>query len=68
VGGKYYGRHTPHGQIPGTSVRFLQKNDIVVQYSTPGEPQQNGVAKMRNRILMDTVRSMLSYSIIPIGL
>jgi hypothetical protein len=41
---------------------------MIVQYSTPGEPQQNGVAKRRNRILMDTVRSMLSYSTLPIGL
>jgi hypothetical protein len=34
----------------------------------PGEPQQNGVAERRNRILMDMVRSMLSYSTLPIGL
>jgi hypothetical protein len=34
----------------------------------PGEPQQNGVAERRNRTLMDMVRSMLSYSTLPIGL
>jgi hypothetical protein len=33
-----------------------------------GESQQNGVAEMRNRTLMDMVRSMLSYSTLPIGL
>jgi hypothetical protein len=33
-----------------------------------GEPQQNGVAEMRNRTLMDMVRSMLSYSTLPIDL
>jgi hypothetical protein len=34
----------------------------------PDEPQQNGVAERRNRTLMDMVRSMLSYSTLPIGL
>jgi hypothetical protein len=34
----------------------------------PGEPQQNGVAEMRNRTLMDMVRSMMSYSTLPLGL
>jgi hypothetical protein len=49
-------------------VRFLRENDIVAQYSTPDEPQQNGVAEMRNRTLMDMVSSMLSYSTLPLGL
>ena len=57
-GGEYYGRHTPYGQVPGPFARFLQENGIVAQYSTPGEPQQNGVAERRNRTLMDMVRSM----------
>jgi hypothetical protein len=34
----------------------------------PNEPQQNGVAEMCNHTLMDMVRSMLSYSTLPIGL
>lgn len=33
-----------------------------------GEPQQNGVAERRNRTLMDMVRSMMSYSTLPLGL
>jgi transposase InsO family protein len=49
-------------------VRFLQKNDIVIQYSMPDNPQQNGVAERCNRTLMDMVRSMLSYSTLPISL
>jgi transposase InsO family protein len=49
-------------------MRFLQENDIVAQYSMPGEAQQNGVAERRNHILMDIVRSILSYSTLPIGL
>ncbi|WVZ79675.1 hypothetical protein U9M48_027228 [Paspalum notatum var. saurae] len=41
--------------------RFLQENGIVTQYSTPGEPQQNGVAERRNHTLMD----MEPFSSIP---
>jgi transposase InsO family protein len=67
-GGEYYGRHTPYGQISGPFVRFLQENDIVAQYFMPGESQQNGVAERCNHTLMDMVRSMLSYSTLPIGL
>jgi hypothetical protein len=67
-GGEYYGRHTPYGQVPGPFARFLEENGIVAQYSTPGEPQQNGVAERRNRTLMDMVRCMLSYSTLPISL
>ena len=67
-GGEYYGRHTPYGQVPGPIASFLQENGIIAQYSTPGEPQQNGVAEKRNRTLMDMVRSMLSYSTLPVGL
>jgi transposase InsO family protein len=52
----------------GLFVRFLRENGIVAQYSTPGEPQQNGVAERHNRTLMDMVRSMLSYSNLPLGL
>jgi hypothetical protein len=67
-GGEYYGRHIPYGQVPSPFARFLQKNGIVAQYSMPDDPQQNGVAKKHNRTLMDMVRSMLSYSTLPISL
>jgi hypothetical protein len=67
-GGEYYGRHTPYGQVLGPFARFLQENGIVSQYSTPGEPQQNGVAERRNHTLMDMVRSMLSYSTLSVNL
>jgi transposase InsO family protein len=67
-GGEYYGRHIPYGQVPGPFARFLQENGIVTQYSMPGDPQQNGVAKRRNRTLMNMVRSMLSYSTLLISL
>jgi hypothetical protein len=48
--------------------RFLSENHIVAQYSTPGEPQQNGVAEGHNKMLMDMVRSTLSYSNLPLCL
>jgi hypothetical protein len=67
-GGEYYGRHTPYGQVPGPFVRFLQENGIVAQYSMSGDPQQNRVSERRNRTLMDMMRSMLSYSTLPISL
>jgi hypothetical protein len=48
--------------------RLLQENGIVTQYLMPDDPQQNRVAERRNRTLMDMVRSMLSYSTLPISL
>ena len=35
--------------------------------AAPGTPQQNGVAKRRNKTLLDIVWSMLSYSTLPIS-
>jgi transposase InsO family protein len=67
-GGEYYGRHTRYGQVSGPFVRFLQENGIVAQYSMPDDPQQNRVAERRNHTLMDMVRSMISYSTLPISL
>jgi hypothetical protein len=66
--GEYYGRHTPYGQVLGPFVRFLQENCIVAQYSMSDDPQHNGVVERRNCTLMDMVRSMLSYSTLPISL
>jgi hypothetical protein len=67
-GGEYYSRHTPYGQVPGPFARFLQENGIVAQYSMSGDPQQIGVAERRNHTPMDMVKSMLSYSMLPISL
>ena len=46
---------------------YLTQEGIVSQLSAPGTPQQNGVAERRNRTLLDVVRSMLSYSSLPIS-
>jgi hypothetical protein len=67
-GGEYYGHHTPYGQVSGPFARFLQENGIVTQYSMSGDPQHNGVAERCNHTLMNMVRSMLSYSMLPISL
>ena len=47
-GGGYYGRYTEDEQAPGLFVKFFQENGIVVQYTMPGSPNQNGVAERRN--------------------
>ena len=66
-GGEYYGRYTESGQHLGPFARFLQEQGIVAQYTMPGTPDQNGVAERRNRTLMDMVRSMISYSTLPVS-
>jgi transposase InsO family protein len=67
-GGEYYGWHIPYGQVHEPFARFLQENGILAQYSTPGESQLNGVAERHNHTLMDMVRSMMSYSNLPLSL
>ncbi|EXB30863.1 Retrovirus-related Pol polyprotein from transposon TNT 1-94 [Morus notabilis] len=41
---------------------FLIEEGVVSQLTTPGTPQQNGIAERRNQTLLDIIRSMLSYS------
>ena len=64
-GEEYYGRYLEDGQAPGPFAKFLQEHGIVAQYTMPGSPDQNGVAKRRNQTLLDMVRSMLSSSKLP---
>ena len=45
--------------------QHLLENGIVSQLTTPGTPQQNGVAERRNITLLDMVWSMMSYSTLP---
>ena len=44
---------------------FLKDHGIMSQLTALGTPQQNGVAKRRNRALVDMVRSMMSFSTLP---
>jgi transposase InsO family protein len=64
-GGEYYGRYTEDGQAPGPFAKFLQEHGIVAQYTMLGSPDQNGVAKRKNRTLLDMVQSMFSSSNLP---
>ena len=59
-GGEFYGRYTESGQNKGPFALYLQECGIKAQYTTPGTPQQNGVAERRNRTLINMVRSMIS--------
>ena len=62
-GGEYNGKYDGSGeQHLGPFAKFLEECDIVPQYTMPGSPRMNGVAKRRNRTLKDTVRSMISHS------
>ncbi|GJX51016.1 putative zinc finger, CCHC-type containing protein [Tanacetum coccineum] len=64
-GGEYYGRHTDVGQAPGSFFNFCKYHGIINQYTMSGTSRQNGVAKRRNRTLMDMVHSMLANSKLP---
>ena len=44
---------------------FLQQKGIVAQRSCPYTPQQNGVAKRKNRHLLDVVHTLLLQSSVP---
>ena len=46
---------------------YLIENRIVSQLTAPGTPPQNGVVERRNKMLLDMVRSMMSYSTLPIS-
>ena len=45
----------------------LLEHGILSQLTAPGTPQQNGVAKRRNRTLLDMIKAMMSYSLLPIS-
>ena len=43
---------------------FCENNGIVHQRTAPYTPQQNGVAKRKNRTLLDMVNAMLDVSLV----
>ena len=53
--------------LSGEFQQYLIDNGIISQFSTPGTPQQNGVAERRNRTLLNMVRLMLSFSTLPVS-
>ena len=65
-GGEYYGKYDSSGEERlGPFAEFLEEFGIVPQYTIPGSPSMNGVAKRRNRMLKDMVRNMISHSKFP---
>ena len=48
-------------------VSFLKEHGILSQFNAPGTPQQNGVTEIRNRTLLDMVRSMMGLSTLPLS-
>ena len=44
----------------------LKSCGIVPQLTPPGTPQRNGVSERRNRTLLDMVRSMMSFTDLPL--
>ena len=46
---------------------YLSENGILSQLSAPSMHQQNGVSERRNRTPLDMVRSMMSFSGLPIS-
>ncbi|KAL0295193.1 UNVERIFIED_CONTAM: Retrovirus-related Pol polyprotein from transposon TNT 1-94 [Sesamum radiatum] len=51
--------------LSGEFIDYLKENEILSQWTPPGTPQLNGVAKRRNRTLLDMVRSMMSFTELP---
>ena len=45
----------------------LKSCGIVPQLTPPGTPQRNGVSERRNRTLLDMVRSMMSFTDLPLS-
>ena len=63
-GGEYYGRYDETGCNPGPFSKYLQECRIDAQYKVPSTPQQNRIAEMRNRTLLDMLRCMLVNSLL----
>ncbi|KAK4381759.1 Retrovirus-related Pol polyprotein from transposon TNT 1-94 [Sesamum angolense] len=53
--------------LSGEFIDYLKKNDIVSQSKPPGMPQLNGVAERRNRTLLDMIRSIMSFTELPLS-
>ncbi|KAL0416234.1 UNVERIFIED_CONTAM: Retrovirus-related Pol polyprotein from transposon TNT 1-94 [Sesamum latifolium] len=51
--------------LSGEFIDYLKENRILSQWTPPGTPQLNGVAKRRNRTLLDMVRSMMNFTELP---
>ncbi|KAL0298823.1 UNVERIFIED_CONTAM: Retrovirus-related Pol polyprotein from transposon TNT 1-94 [Sesamum radiatum] len=48
-------------------IDYLKENGIVSQRTPPGTPQLNGMAERRNQTLLDMIRSMMSFTELPLS-
>ncbi|KAL0454911.1 UNVERIFIED_CONTAM: hypothetical protein Slati_0830300 [Sesamum latifolium] len=48
-------------------IDYFKENGILSQWTPHGTPQLNGVAERRNRTLLDMVRSMMSFTKLPLS-
>ncbi|KAL0292375.1 UNVERIFIED_CONTAM: hypothetical protein Sradi_6991500 [Sesamum radiatum] len=55
------------GPLNTQAIDYLKENGIVSQWTPPGTPQLNGVAESRNRTLLDMIRSMMSFTELPLS-
>ncbi|KAK4403172.1 Retrovirus-related Pol polyprotein from transposon TNT 1-94 [Sesamum angolense] len=53
--------------LSGKFIDFLKENGIISQWTPPRMPQLNGVAERRNRTLLDMIRSMMSFTELPVS-
>ncbi|KAK4397625.1 Retrovirus-related Pol polyprotein from transposon TNT 1-94 [Sesamum angolense] len=53
--------------LSGEFINYVKKKGIVSQWTPPGTPQLNGVAERRNRTLLDIIRSMMSFTELPLS-
>ncbi|XP_027362514.1 serine carboxypeptidase-like 18 [Abrus precatorius] len=53
---------------PGPFAKLLESRGICAQYTMSSTPQRNGVAKRQNCTIIEMVKSMLSYSSVPMSL
>ncbi|KAL0444187.1 UNVERIFIED_CONTAM: hypothetical protein Slati_2141400 [Sesamum latifolium] len=53
--------------LTGEFLNYLKENEILPQWTPPGTPQLNDVSKRRNRTLLEMVRSMMSFTELPLS-
>ncbi|KAL0386235.1 UNVERIFIED_CONTAM: Retrovirus-related Pol polyprotein from transposon TNT 1-94 [Sesamum radiatum] len=53
--------------LSGEFLDYLKENGILSQWTPPGTPQLNSVSERRNRTLLDMVRSMMSFTELPLS-
>ena len=49
-------------------LKYLKDNSTVSQWIPPGIPQLNRISERRNRTLLDMIRSMMSFTDLPLFL